>query len=583
MSQLNLLESCEMDAVNRKPLLRLIDANRMLVTVIAGLIPIVALGALIARYSVNVPFADEWVETAVLKGFSHFPTLKLLFSQHSEHRLAVTRLILYVTASISGGDLRFCMVVTFAIAIFASIMAMVLLRRTLGDDRSWQVWWVAINFLILSPVQYSNWFWAIQNQCIVSIACLLSGLVAIQVMRSSWMQTLLCMFLALIAAFSMTNGLMVAVLLPIAAVMHSRRESAARLAAWGVFILVLFIGFFHGWKRPTFGAADPNWCIHHPIIVAEYILAFLGSCVSRGLGTLVCMVVGAIVLITWLGQCAYIVIHRRDRELVQKAIPWILVGVFAIASAVMATSGRARMGVSQAQASRYTTTSVQMWVSAIALWAILGARLPVGRLRRGAFPICGLVVVGLLGSFFIAQVVSVFELRREWAVRLRGQAGLELMNYPNSDALLLTLDPIVPDLRGAAINMNNLGRLQPPILPPDHFDSVISTTAGQGDFQQSAVQADGSIQLRGSAHLPSGRPADCVVITRGDATHPSVIWMTPVAISKPEIAEISSSGASPGSWTASIPTQQLFAENGPLLAWAFDATTRTAYRLAESR
>jgi hypothetical protein len=578
MSQINLVESCEALGSQRMCLLRWVSLHRKSVTLMTALIPVAVLAILIARYSITAPVADEWNESAVLKGFSHFPTPQILFSQHSEHRLAVTRLIVFLTTAISGGDLRSAMAVTFAAAIFTSMMAMILLRRTLGGDQPWQFWWLAIHFLILSPVQYFNWISAFQSLCIVPIACLMAGLVVIEVLPGGWRRTLLCMFFSLVAAFCLTSGLMVAVLLPLAALTHPGRRIAVRFTAYALFAVALFLVYFHGWKRPNFGA-DPGWCIAHPVAVGQYILAFLGSCVCRGMGTSLSMVAGAVVLVVWLGQLCFVAIHRENRDLLRKATPWILLGMFAFASACMAATGRARLGASQAQASRYTTTSVQLWVSAIAVWPILYAALPARRPHRRSSPLWAVAVAGLLISFFIAQVVSIFQLRREWALRLRGQAGLELMNYPNSDALLTAIDRNIAEVRPAAIELNDLNRLHPPIVPTNRFDSITTATVAIGTFEPSVTQPDGSIQVRGVAALPNGRPADCVVITCDSGEKvPTVIWMTQVAITKPEVADSGGPQASPGCWKATIPAGQI-PPGTNLSAWAFDAIHQAAYPL----
>jgi hypothetical protein len=189
----------------------------------------------------------------------------------------------------------------------------------------------------------------------------------------------------------------------------------------------------------------------------------------------------------------------------------------------------------------------------------------------------------LLISFFIAQSKSVLEMHKEWEVRLRGQAGLELMNYPNSDFLLRTLYPVGSELRLAATALNDLGRLDPPILAADDFSCITSPTPASGVFQECVAQSDGSIRVGGSALLPSGRPADCVLITQDTGRHSTVIWMIRVAIGKTEIARIAPPETPPGCWKDTIPARQISAGKATLSAWAFDATTRTAYRLDQSR
>jgi len=561
---------------------RLVTANWKIITVPAGLIPLLVLVTLLARYAVNVPFEDEWSETAALKGFAHVPTLAYLFSQHNEHRVALPRLILWVSTAIAHGDLRCAMAVTLAVAILNSILAMVLLQRTLPDGQPWQVWWLAINLLILSPVQYHNWFWAFQVAFYLPIAGLLAGLVVIEVLPDGWRQTLLCMLLAVLAAFSMTNGLLVAVLLPLVMLVRRPGFSRARLLAWGVFVVGLGLGYFHAWHW-VIGHTEPHWCIGHPLAAACFFLVFLSAGLGWGHGVWLPMVIGALLLGLWLIPLGYVVWHRQPGKLLPKASPWLAVGGFALASAAMTTWGRAGFGLEQAGESRYTTTALLLVVAAVGLWPMVLATLPARRLRRAAVVFSALAAGGLLSCFFSTQVRSVHALRLEWAKRLRGQAGLELTHYLNSGVLFATLFPFPPDIYPEVAALNDLGRLHPAVLPDNCFTSITSATPAQGRFQECIARLDGAIHVRGTACLPNGRSADCVVFTfDNEIYHGAVVWLSCVPITKAETAALTAPEAASGSWQDVIPADHTPPGHGTLTAWAFDATNRTAYRLEQS-
>lgn len=87
--------------------------------------------AYVARNSVNVPFGDDWDELRWTTG--RFPiTLSWLWTQHNEHRVPLSRLILTAAFWLSGHDFRAgCHVVLLMLATLAAAL-LVLAQRLRG-------------------------------------------------------------------------------------------------------------------------------------------------------------------------------------------------------------------------------------------------------------------------------------------------------------------------------------------------------------------------------------------------------------------------------------------------------------------
>src|SRR5258708_5502936 len=82
-----------------------------------ALIPIMVMAGLLWRYSVNVPFWDQW-EYVTLVGKLHHGTLGLhdLWMQHNEHRILFPRIVTLIVATITGYNIRYEIFLNFITA-----------------------------------------------------------------------------------------------------------------------------------------------------------------------------------------------------------------------------------------------------------------------------------------------------------------------------------------------------------------------------------------------------------------------------------------------------------------------------------
>ena len=113
--------------------------------------PAILLGILILKYSVNVPFWDQFgTAPYIYRYFAHAHlSFGELIAQHNESRLLFPRLISIGLASLTGWNVRYEMLITFFLACMISLNIFLLNTLVLGKG-IWKILLVTVisNILI---------------------------------------------------------------------------------------------------------------------------------------------------------------------------------------------------------------------------------------------------------------------------------------------------------------------------------------------------------------------------------------------------------------------------------------------------
>src|SRR5205807_2384991 len=113
--------------------------------------------------------------------------------------------------------------------------------------------------------------------------------------------------------------------------------------------------------------------VSQPILSGEYVLVFLGSPftfgtnlppLSLGVG------MGGSLVLTILICAVYIWRNRHDRNLLADGLPWLMLAMVAVSSAVLTMIGRLELGPNQARTSRYVTFAVMLPIALLALYPV---------------------------------------------------------------------------------------------------------------------------------------------------------------------------------------------------------------------
>src|SRR5574341_1119713 len=140
-----------------------------------GIIPACLLSILIFKFSVNVPFWDQWWFSEMYAKFSNDDlSFEYLISQANEHRLFFPRLIFLALAFLTHWDVRFEILVTFILACVISMNIYRLGKLARFHDNLRMALFLISNLLIFSPVQFENWLMGMQLALFIPIACITS-------------------------------------------------------------------------------------------------------------------------------------------------------------------------------------------------------------------------------------------------------------------------------------------------------------------------------------------------------------------------------------------------------------------------
>jgi len=468
--------------------------------------------------------------------------------------------------------------------------------------------WVlfAASVLLFSPLGVANFLWGFQVGFLLPLACVTTCIWTAASVRYPF-NFLVAIILCTISTFSIASGFTSWLLTtPVLLLANARSPSSRKWWTIWVFLFSLeLLLYFWDYEQP------PNhppiwWFLAHPITAIEYILLFFGGPFSYGanlpsnpvgLGT------GTLLLLILLIAGFYIWRQRSDRSLLGDALPWLVLAMVTVTSAVLMMIGRAGFGPGQARASRYVPFAAMLPIALVALIPLVHAHWSGSASTRARFVAKGLlaasfaVLIFFTCSGFLAGL-PFWPMNRQQ--RGYGKALVSFINVvPETDLLAKSVFPNPARVKEAANALNRIGYLRPPLFRSNQIRSqtkfgneslgnVANGTNGDAAFGafQFNEDASRSIEADGWAFLPDEqRPADAVLITIDNAA----------ARGKPEICAIAQVGdphqlarlravwdssALPSTWNCRFPRARLpQGQHYYLEAWAFNVETLQAYRL----
>ncbi len=331
------------------------------------LLPVMFFFHTVRSMSVNAPIGDDF--DAVLLFLNRFLTsgagerLRLIFSQHNEHRIAFNRLATLVFYY-AGGVVDFRALILFGNLALVGLACVLFaaFRGTASEKSSKWAYFIPVTF-ILFDLQYResiNWAMASMSNFYVLYFCALS-------------LYLLCAFtsapafafaLALAVAAAYTQGGGVFVGFVGLAVLLLRKDMKGALV-WAIVYGGAAALYFYGYAKPP-GTPDGVALLRAaPLVPARFFLAMLGAALP----------VPELAGVLMLAYFAFLTVRRYYRE--NAAVYAMLVYLLITVAATAVT--RSGYGLDQALSSRYRVIPVMM----LALYYISAAELITGqRLKR---------------------------------------------------------------------------------------------------------------------------------------------------------------------------------------------------------
>ncbi len=492
---------------------------------------IVALGAPVGllivlwRLGVDVPHWDEWVHGMFLAGVADGQTTaRDWFVQYNESRVAVGRLTMFAFAVSTGWNLRIQSLAAPALA-FVTLLLLAKVGASSSRTRTGSSWaGVAItSVLLFSPTQDDNWMMSLQHIAFIPGVCLAGIFVLASSPHAWWARWGIASVLAVIASFSVPNGLLLWVLAPPALWWpRDPRLDGMRgvgLAVWTLAASTTVWFFLRGYVRVS----------EHPALVtpfsdaprfALYMATFLGGPFSRGTAfpaLTVAPVVGSLLLSACLGA-AFLVVRRPDTR--RASVPWLLLGAYALAHGAAGAGLRSAAGLVQALPSRYATYALALPIALtwlLHLW--FGARQPPRPLSATTLVSGTGAVAALLTLLTLSSIQAVAEMAALSRALTTARAALGFVGQVSDTKPLEVLFPrmdLLPEYAGV---LWRHGWLRPPRRDTDKVpaEGDVGAATGAGRLEQGRV-ADGLVTLEGWAMIPTRKaPADLVAIAWHDA------------------------------------------------------------------
>jgi hypothetical protein len=339
-------------------------SNRWLWLII--LLPPLALAILLLKFSVNVPFWDQWELVPIFRNVrnGHF-YLNDFWQLHNEHRLLFPRLVMIGAAVITGWNIRVEILINFLLALGSFGLLISLYFKNKPKLTPFTSLFTAFMFSAIwfSPLQGENWLWGWQIQWFLSVLGIMMVLYALADTITdtlSWVKVIFMIAGGVIAQFSLGNGIIIWPL-AIVALLYKRTELKKVAVVAGTAIFTTGLSFM-SYHAPA-GTPSRTEVLSHPIAFIKYVLIYIGRPLSS-LGKLTPLI-GLLILSLFVLLTVWLFVRYRKRF--DACLPWIVLGCYGILSAIVTASSRINLGTAQAYSARYTTISSLVLVGIIAI------------------------------------------------------------------------------------------------------------------------------------------------------------------------------------------------------------------------
>jgi hypothetical protein len=567
-----------------------------------GVLGVVTLASVlfVTHFWVDVPREDEWdiVPSTWTWLTSGSIDWRELFAQHNEHRPAVARLLYTSLAVLTHWDTRSGMVVTQLLLLVSGLACLTFARESIRRSGLRSVVPMTLLFLALfTPAQRENTLWGLQFMMYLPGFCLLLALWLAQTTLSRPWIIIGSLLLTVIGSFTVATGLLCWFLIPWVwpRVRHDRligEELASRSSAkwsegwpWALWLIagggtfwLYFVDYVKPGHHPSVFAA-----LQTPYASLDGLLLYLGSsfaldqearvAIARWSGRLLGVLLVA--LAVWLLR------NRRERELMDRAKPWVILGAYGLGAGLLTLVGRIGFGAHLMLPSRYVAFSSWVIIAGIMLvwlsmeqWraCLLRSSAPSfgeqARVRSTAslfwWRACGLTLAAAFLVMYGSVLPGIWSAARAQRIRLlQAKAALMFADAsPEDNPGNAPLHPTWEDVRGSLPQWRQAGIVR------DAASRVVWLTPERCEMGEvtGAMARGSSVSMKGWAYLPSPqRVADAVVVTASGHPPRPILAVAP----RPE----DPTARRHSWWQVSLP------ESDHVAAWAYDAERERAYRL----
>jgi hypothetical protein len=553
----------------------------------------------ILHFGVNLHYFDEWepdIAGLFVKAHHHQITLADLFAQHNEHRILVPRLLLLATNPLTHWNDFAVLTMEWGVIAATSLIFLYLIYRTRNglSAGSLSIWFLC-NVLIFTPVQYENLLWGMGLANVLPTFFIMLA-IAMAISRFAvGVRLIVCIILAMAATYSSGNGILAWLLVGILLIGYSQPGGMRRrrlvAAVWILACALTAAIYFYSYVRPAGNGQDS--ISSNLADISLYTISFLGGPFAHGVeitASAAAYAAGSIMLALYLAAFVFFFLDRFR----QRMLPWLMVGGYAILSALIAARFRAGSGIAESLVSRYSTYAVYLPVALVNLVPMSAADLrksqPANQQAFWKFLLASLAVALLvLCGFTIASALG--DARTIHQINRQTKAVFLLADiFPDDPNLIAPISGDAAQTLGYALDLSSIGYLQPPLVTNPDAEKIRATDPAQtgrlsGEFDIATKDSAGKPIAAGWAiDAQSLEPADAVFLTYDGPAGQSLIFsIAQMNGNRDDIARKKGNPAYEWSgWVAPLPMDRLPANRKTFLitAWALDADTGLAVPLA---
>ena len=328
------------------------------------LISVFLLAYVLYRNIINIPVGDDVYVMDMFNQLKESSTawekFGILFSQHNEHRLVVTRILALLQYCISGYiDLRWWII----LGNLSLVVIVILYYQHIGERK----WWILpVAFVLICPC--SNTLIAMQN------SNLFSALFAVATihfsLKSSSLKTGFLPFLCSgLSIFSNSGGF---ALLAVISVVYFYRKQYRLLAVWLIWGVLLIVGYY--WHYENIYRHPTSQLIFEQLPkAAEFFFAFLGSIAFSP----------AIAPITGVAFLSLTLFAFYKKYYLSNPFVFLCIA-YSILMAAMTTYKRYEYGINTAMSERYSIYSMLSTAGVIILLRDFSPEMPF--FKKAVFP-----------------------------------------------------------------------------------------------------------------------------------------------------------------------------------------------------
>ena len=378
--------------------------------IVCGATALLPLG-LIALAGVNVPFADEWWCSGLVKSVqSGEATFATFWSPNNEHRMLLPKVEFSSLAVLTHWNSKIIMLVGWIVMAFAA--AFLFLQFKTICSKSHPILWAISTWMgvaaLLSLVQHENWLWAFQFAFFfIQLSTLVSVFAICQSDTALPLRLIAAIGFAVAASYSSAQGLLLwpALVVSLSLTKESRRTKVVGILWLTAAALGTIWFYFLGLTPSGRLQLRPDQVTGKPQLPLVGFLGLAGNSLAGWISFehrphrawLIGLAMTAI-----LAGLVVLLIRRRK---ISQAAPWLGLAVFSYLFCFVTTCGRLGLGYTGGfLASRYTTHVTFLVIALLALLVLavdsrpseLAARNLAGKWQDAAPAFCLVFAIGVL-------------------------------------------------------------------------------------------------------------------------------------------------------------------------------------------